>query len=177
MGLINPDHSVQLINNLTHRKVELQTSLELKIREHLLLYHQLTLDLCSILINLGMLLVENLIHLPNLIPKDKPESLIDLPPSVPQEWTQHQSRTPSPLTPLPPSPQVEQDLDMNMNPFKLTLAAQVKESPEHFKDVLKLSPELQKKWFDAMKDELKSIEERNVWTLVDPKLDHKPVKC
>ncbi|KIK13515.1 hypothetical protein PISMIDRAFT_17935 [Pisolithus microcarpus 441] len=39
-----------------------------------------------------------------------------------------------------------------------------------------LSQTEQKVWFDTMKDELKSIEERNVWTLVDPPPGRKPVR-
>ena len=39
--------------------------------------------------------------------------------------------------------------------------------PYHYKDIVKYPVEEQEKWKAACKDEIKSIEERNVWTLVD----------
>jgi len=47
----------------------------------------------------------------------------------------------------------------------------------HYKDVKNYPMEEQRKWEQACKDEIKSIEERNIWTLVDCPPDRKPVKC
>jgi len=49
--------------------------------------------------------------------------------------------------------------------------------PYHYKDVKNYPLEEQKKWEQACKEEIKSIEDRNVWTLVDCPPDRKPVKC
>ena len=49
--------------------------------------------------------------------------------------------------------------------------------PVQYRDILKLPKEEQEKWKKAMDDEIKSIEERKVWTLVDCPPDRKPVKC
>ncbi|KIK18519.1 hypothetical protein PISMIDRAFT_14301 [Pisolithus microcarpus 441] len=60
--------------------------------------------------------------------------------------------------------------------FAQILSARVKQAPEQYRDVLRLPKPEQTKWFDAMRDELKSIEERKVWTLVKPPSGRKLVK-
>ena len=49
--------------------------------------------------------------------------------------------------------------------------------PYHYKDIYKYPVEEQEKWKAACTDEIKSIEEQNVCTLVDCPPDQKPVKC
>jgi len=56
-------------------------------------------------------------------------------------------------------------------------AKPLKGIPYHYKDVRNYPLEEQKKWEQACKEEIKSIEDRNVWTLVDCPPDRKPVKC
>jgi len=46
-------------------------------------------------------------------------------------------------------------------------AKPLKGIPYHYKDVKNYPMEEQKKWEQACKDEIKSIKERNIWTLVD----------
>ena len=57
------------------------------------------------------------------------------------------------------------------------LSKAVPDVPIQYRDVLKQSKEEQEKWRSAMADEIKAIEERNVWTLVDLPKDRKTVKC
>ena len=49
--------------------------------------------------------------------------------------------------------------------------------PYQYRDVLKYPLEEQEKWNKACRDEIVSIEERNIWSLVDCPPDRKPVKC
>ncbi|KIK13985.1 hypothetical protein PISMIDRAFT_17612 [Pisolithus microcarpus 441] len=60
--------------------------------------------------------------------------------------------------------------------FAQILSVRIKQALEQYKDVLRLPKPEQTKWFDAMRDELKSIEERKVWTLVNPPSGRKLVK-
>ncbi|KIK15110.1 hypothetical protein PISMIDRAFT_16746 [Pisolithus microcarpus 441] len=60
--------------------------------------------------------------------------------------------------------------------FAQILSAHVKQAPEQYRDVLRLPKPEQTRWFDAMRDELKLIEERKVWTLVKPPSGRKLVK-
>ena len=102
----------------------------------------------------------------------------------------------SPLTPLPPMPPpgneepVESKLpDMDIDQMMqlghhyvlnqiMKQAAKLKEGiPYHYKDILKYTQEEQEKWKKACEEEIKSITDRNVWTLVDCPPDRKHVKC
>ncbi|KIM68760.1 hypothetical protein SCLCIDRAFT_105182 [Scleroderma citrinum Foug A] len=57
-------------------------------------------------------------------------------------------------------------------------AAKPKEGiPYHYKDIQKYTQEEQEKWKKACEEEIKSMTDRNVWTLVDCPPDRKPVKC
>jgi len=56
-------------------------------------------------------------------------------------------------------------------------AKPLKGIPYHYKDVKNYPLDEQKKWEQACKEEIKSIEDRNVWTLVDCPPDQKPIKC
>jgi len=56
-------------------------------------------------------------------------------------------------------------------------AKPLKGIPYHYKDVKNYPMEEQRKWEQACKEGIKSIEDRNVWTLVDCPPDRKPVKC
>ena len=56
-------------------------------------------------------------------------------------------------------------------------AKPLKGIPYHYKDMKNYPLDKQKKWEQACKEEIKSIEDRNVWTLVDCLPDRKPVKC
>ena len=99
-----------------------------------------------------------------------------------------------PLTPPPPTPQPNDiedlyapamDIDQMMQLGHhyilnqiMKQAAKPKEGiPYHYKDILKYIPEEQEKWKKACEEEIKSITNRNVWTLVDCPPDQKPVKC
>jgi len=48
--------------------------------------------------------------------------------------------------------------------------------PKHHQDIFKLSKQEQNLWMIAMQEEIKSLSDRNVWTLVDLPKGHKPVK-
>jgi len=54
-----------------------------------------------------------------------------------------------------------------LNYIMKQVAKLLKGIPYHYKDVKNYPMEEQKKWEQACKDEIKSIEERNIWTLVD----------
>jgi len=52
--------------------------------------------------------------------------------------------------------------------------------PETFKDVDKLKetdPDLYKSWFEAMKGEVKALDDRDVWELVDCPKERKTIRC
>ena len=99
----------------------------------------------------------------------------------------------TPLTPTPPlpttdiedlyTPQMDIDSMIQLGHHYLLnqimkQAAKPKEGiPYHFKNILKYPVDEQEKWKAACRDEIKSIEERNIWTLVDCLPDRKPVKC
>ena len=102
----------------------------------------------------------------------------------------------SPLTLLPPTPPPQlddiedlyassMDIDQMMQLGHhyilnqiMKQAAKPKEGiPYHYKDILKYTLEEQEKWKKACEEEIKSITDRNVWTLVDCPPDRKPVKC
>ena len=100
----------------------------------------------------------------------------------------------TPLTPTPPPPTTDievlytpqMDIDSMiqlrhhylLNQIMKQAAKPLKEGIlYHYKDILKYPVDKQEKWKAACKDEIKSIEERNVWTLVDCSPDRKPVKC
>jgi len=48
--------------------------------------------------------------------------------------------------------------------------------PKHYRDILKLSKQEQNSWMIAMQEEMKSLSDHNVWTLVDLPKGCKPVK-
>jgi len=48
--------------------------------------------------------------------------------------------------------------------------------PKHYWDTLKLSKQEQNSWMIAMHEEMKSLSDCNVWTLVDLPKGRKPVK-
>ena len=125
---------------------------------------------------------------PNIVPPAQPERDEEIP------------RVESPLPPLTPSPEpapqpthnindlYEGQMDIDsliecghhhvLNHMIAKAAAQPKDGiPYHYKDILRYTTEEQEKWKKACKDEIASIEERNVWSLVDCPPDRKPVKC
>ena len=103
---------------------------------------------------------------------------------VPESTPEQDEPMGSPLTPLPPTPQPDDiedlyapqmDIDQMMQLGHhyilnqiMKQAAKLKEGiPYHYKDILKYIPEEQEKWKKAYEEEIKSITDRNVWTLVD----------
>ena len=48
--------------------------------------------------------------------------------------------------------------------------------PKQYRDVLRLPKEEQKKWHEAMHEEIKSLQQRNVWELVDLPSNRQPIK-
>jgi len=54
-----------------------------------------------------------------------------------------------------------------LNYIMKQVAKPLKGIPYHYKDVKNYPLEEQKKWEQACKEEIKSIKDRNVWTLVD----------
>ena len=47
---------------------------------------------------------------------------------------------------------------------------------KQYQDIAKLSQEQQKSWYDATKDEMKSLHNRKVWDLVDLPKGQQPIK-
>ena len=113
---------------------------------------------------------------------------------VPQMEQPH----PAPAEPLPEAPPIilllpnmdedeneMEDVDTMMmlgkhyilNYIMKQAAKPLKEILYHYKDMKNYPMEEQKKWEQACKEEIKSIEDRNIWTLVDCPPDRKPIKC
>ena len=64
-----------------------------------------------------------------------------------------------------------------LNYIMKQVAKPLKGIPYHYKDVKNYPLDEQKKWEQACKEEIKSIKDRNTWTLVDCPPDRKPIKC
>ncbi|KIM50378.1 hypothetical protein SCLCIDRAFT_34344, partial [Scleroderma citrinum Foug A] len=107
-------------------------------------------------------------------------------PIVPEAVPEQDEPMGSPLTPLPPTPPpgTEEPIELRLPGMDIDQmmqlghhyilnqimkqAAKLKEGiPYHYKDILKYNQEEQEKWKRACEEEIKSITDRNIWTLVD----------